>query len=50
VLAGIPLADLEPDAPALAAGLLVCATEVTTSAEIATFAAALAAETGGATR
>ena len=44
VLAGIPLADLLPDAPDLADGLLVCATEVTTSADIARFASALAAE------
>jgi len=44
ILAGIPLAELEPDDPALAEGLLVCATEVTTSAEIERFAAALAAE------
>jgi glycine dehydrogenase subunit 1 len=44
VLAGIPLAELEPDAPDLADGLLVCATEVTTPAEIARFGEALAAE------
>jgi glycine dehydrogenase subunit 1 len=44
ILAGIPLAELEPDDPALADGLLVCATEVTTAAEIALFAAALAVE------
>ncbi|MDP9483781.1 MAG: glycine dehydrogenase, partial [Chloroflexota bacterium] len=44
VLAGIPLAALEPDDPALADGLLVCATEVTTTAEIETFAAALRVE------
>ena len=44
VLAGIPLAELEPDDPTLADGLLVCATEVTTGAEIDRFAAALAAE------
>ncbi|HSW42649.1 MAG TPA: aminomethyl-transferring glycine dehydrogenase subunit GcvPA [Patescibacteria group bacterium] len=44
ILAGIPLAELEPADPALADGLLVCATEVTTPAEIARFAAALAAE------
>src|SRR6476646_10483799 len=43
VLAGLVLADAEPDDPTLADGLLVCATEVTTTAEIATFAAALAA-------
>ena len=44
VLAGIPTADLLPDEPALADGLLVCATEVTTAADIARFAAVLAAE------
>ncbi len=44
VLAGIPTADLLPDEPSLADGLLVCATEVTTSDEIQRFAAALAAE------
>jgi glycine dehydrogenase subunit 1 len=44
VLAGIPTADLLPDEPALADGLLVCATEVTTSADIETFASALRAE------
>src|SRR6266540_3320665 len=38
VLAGIPLAELEPDDPSLADGLLVCATEVTTRGEIARFA------------
>src|SRR3954462_8200667 len=43
ILAGLVLADAEPDDPSLADGLLVCATEVTTSAEIATFAGALAA-------
>src|SRR3954469_5196139 len=42
VLAGLVLADAEPDDPSLADGLLVCATEVTTSAEIAAFAGALA--------
>ena len=42
-LAGLVLADAEPDDPTLADGLLVCATEVTTPAEIATFAGALAA-------
>ena len=41
VLAGLALADAEPDDPALADGLLVCATEVTTSAEIARFASAI---------
>ena len=44
VLAGIPLAELEPDAADLAEGLLVCATEVTTPAEIARFGDAMAAE------
>ena len=44
ILAGIPTADLLPDEPSLADGLLVCATEVTTSDEIAGFAAGLAAE------
>ena len=47
VLAGLVLADVEPDDPLLADGLLVCATEVTTSAEIARFGAALQAELGG---
>ena len=41
VLGGLLLADAAPDEPSVADGLLVCATEVTTSAEIATFAAAL---------
>ena len=44
VLAGIPLAELEPDDPALVDALLVCATEVTRSDEIERFATALAAE------
>ena len=44
VLAGIPTADLLPNEPALADGLLVCATEVTTADEIRRFADALAAE------
>jgi glycine dehydrogenase subunit 1 len=44
ILAGIPTADLLPGEPSLADGLLVCATEVTTSDEIARFAAALADE------
>jgi glycine dehydrogenase subunit 1 len=43
VLAGLALADAEPDDPALADALLVCATEVTTSDEIARFASALEA-------
>jgi glycine dehydrogenase subunit 1 len=46
ILAGVPLAELEPADPALADGLLVCATEVTTEADIGAFAAALAAELG----
>ena len=48
VLAGVPLARLLPDDPALADGLLVCATEVTTPEEIASFAAALGDELAGA--
>ena len=42
VLAGLVLADAEPDEPSLADGLLVCATEITTDDEIERFAAALA--------
>jgi glycine dehydrogenase subunit 1 len=45
-LAGLALADAEPDDPTLADALLLCATEVTTSAEIAAFAAALAEAIG----
>ena len=41
VLAGLVLAEAEPDDPTLADGLLVCATEVTTSDEIERFVAAL---------
>jgi glycine dehydrogenase subunit 1 len=41
ILAGLVLAEAEPDDPALADGLLVCATEVTTSEEISRFASAL---------
>jgi len=41
VLAGLALADIEPDEPSLADALLVCATEVTTSEEIARFASGL---------
>src|SRR5215203_6464700 len=44
VLAGIPTALLLPDEPALADGLLVCATEVTTAAEVDQFASALRLE------
>jgi glycine dehydrogenase subunit 1 len=47
VLAGLVLADVEPDDPMLADGLLVCATEVTTTAEIARFADALGDVLGG---
>src|SRR4249919_905180 len=46
VLAGLVLADAEPDDPTLAEGLLVCPTELTTSAEIAQFAGALSAVLG----
>src|SRR6476620_9838376 len=46
ILAGLVLADAEPDDPYLADGLLVCATEVTTSAEIVAFAGALSAVLG----
>ena len=41
VLAGLVLADAEPNDPSLADALLVCATEVTTSDEIAHFADSL---------
>jgi glycine dehydrogenase subunit 1 len=41
VLAGLVLAEAEPGDPSLADGLLVCATEVTTPAEVARFADAL---------
>ncbi len=41
VLAGLVLSEVEPGDPSLADALLVCATEVTTTAEIARFAAAL---------
>ncbi len=44
ILAGVPLAELEPGDPGLADGLLVCATEVTTGDDVAAFAAALTAE------
>jgi hypothetical protein len=47
VLAGVPLAHLEPDDPTLADALLVCATEVTTPEEIARFADALRMELSG---
>jgi glycine dehydrogenase subunit 1 len=41
VLAGLALADAEPDDPSLRDALLVCATEVTTTDEIQRFASAL---------
>jgi glycine cleavage system P protein (glycine dehydrogenase) subunit 1 len=41
ILAGLVLAEAEPDDPSLADGLLVCATEVTTHEEIGRFAATL---------
>lgn len=41
-LAGLVLAEIEPGDPSLSDTLLVCATEVTTSADIARFAGALA--------
>jgi glycine dehydrogenase subunit 1 len=44
VLAGIPLAELEPADPTLPDGLLVCATEVTTREEIELFEWALGEE------
>jgi glycine dehydrogenase subunit 1 len=43
VLAGVALADVEPDDPSLADALLVCATEVTTADEIRHFAEAVEA-------
>jgi glycine cleavage system P protein (glycine dehydrogenase) subunit 1 len=43
VLAGLPLARWYPDDPELADALLVCATELTTSAQIERFASELAA-------
>ena len=46
VLAGLALADAEPDDPSLADGLLVCATEVTTSDDIDRFASELRAVLG----
>ena len=47
ILAGLVLADAERDDPSLADGLLVCGTEVTTSAEIERFAEALSEVLGG---
>ena len=46
ILAGIPLAELEPGDPSLVDGLLVCATECTTPEEIELFAWALRDELG----
>jgi glycine dehydrogenase subunit 1 len=46
ILAGIPLAELEPGDASLAEGLLVCATESTTAEEIELFAWALRDELG----
>jgi glycine cleavage system P protein (glycine dehydrogenase) subunit 1 len=48
VLAGLVLADAVPDEPALRDALLVCATEVTTGDDIATFARELGAVLAGA--
>jgi len=51
VLAGVPLANLEPGAEDVADALLVCATELTTAQEIDTFARSLERElTGGTAR
>ena len=47
ILAGLALADAEPDDPAVADALLVCATELTTGDDIARFAAALGDELAG---
>ncbi len=49
ILAGLALADAEPDDPGVADALLVCATEVTTAEEVDRFAAALAVELAGST-
>ena len=50
VLAGLAIADVEPDDAAMADALLVCATEVTTADDIGRFAEALAMELADATR
>jgi glycine dehydrogenase subunit 1 len=47
ILAGLPLSRVIPDDPSLADALLVCATEVTTSEDVAAFAAALGEELSG---
>jgi glycine dehydrogenase subunit 1 len=46
VLAGLVIGDAVPDEPSLADALLVCATEVTTSEDIATFVRELKAVLG----
>ena len=46
VLAGLPLAGWYPDDPILRDALLVCATEVTSDADIERFATAIAADVG----
>src|SRR6186997_542022 len=46
-LAGLALADAEPDDPTLRDALLLCTTELTTSDDIARFAAALGEELAG---
>jgi glycine dehydrogenase subunit 1 len=48
VLAGLVLSEAVPDEPGLADALLVCATEVTTGDDIATFARELGALVGAA--
>ena len=50
ILAGLALADVMPDDPAMADALLVCATELTTPEQIARFAGELAAMLGGGVR
>jgi glycine dehydrogenase subunit 1 len=50
ILPGLPLARVFPDDPSFADALLVCATEVTTSEEIAAFGAVLGDELAGAAR
>jgi glycine dehydrogenase subunit 1 len=47
ILAGLALADAEPDDPAVADALLVCTTELTTDDDIARFAATLGDELAG---
>jgi glycine dehydrogenase subunit 1 len=47
ILAGLALADAEPDDPAVADALLVCATELTSGDDIARFAAAVGDELAG---